>query len=175
MLKPIQNILFATNLTENCMQAFDFAAVLATRFQAKIILLHVMEQIPDYVEGRLRGLLGDEQWEKTMQTSRSSARERLIGKRSNSSIVQNALNAFCANVGIDEASCGYQSREIVVSSGDVVEDIISTSKDFDCDVIILGTRSGLVSKNSVGSTTRNILKKSAIPVVIVPADENAKE
>ena len=32
------------------MQAFDFATVLATRFRARIILLHVLEKIPDYVE-----------------------------------------------------------------------------------------------------------------------------
>ena len=78
-------------------------------------------------------------------------------------MIRNALNAFCANVGIDEALCGYQSREIVVSDGDVVEDIISTSKEYNCDVIILGARSGLVSKNSVGTITRTLLKKISRP------------
>ena len=52
MLKPLKAILFATNLSENCRDAFDFAASLATRYQATLVLLHVMEKMPDYVEGR---------------------------------------------------------------------------------------------------------------------------
>ncbi len=62
MLKPLDTILFATNLNENCRDAFDFTAVLATQFQAKIVLLHVLEKMPDYIEGRLQGMLGKEKF-----------------------------------------------------------------------------------------------------------------
>ena len=45
------------------MQAFDFAVILATRFQAKNILLHVLEKILAYLEGKLKGLLAYDQWD----------------------------------------------------------------------------------------------------------------
>jgi hypothetical protein len=38
MQDGIKTILFATNLTQACRPAFDFAAILALRFQAKLII-----------------------------------------------------------------------------------------------------------------------------------------
>ena len=98
MFKPINVILFATNLSENCRNAFDFAAALATRFQATMVLLHVVEKMPDYVEGRLQGLLGKAQWGELIDSQQKSAREALIGKKSTSRLIRDALSQFCSQV-----------------------------------------------------------------------------
>lgn len=168
MFKPLKAILFATNLSENCRDAFDFAAALATRFQATIILLHVMEKMPDYVEGRLQGMMGKQQWEAMVKSQQKSAQEVLIGKKSSSKLIQKALTEFCSQAGIDDDSCGYHSREIVISDGEVVSDIIAYSKKYECDLIIMGARQGLISKTSVGSTIKSVLRQSTIPVMVVP-------
>jgi nucleotide-binding universal stress UspA family protein len=168
MFKPIKTILFATNLSETCKQAFDFAAVLATRFQATIVLLHVLEKLPMSVEGQLKGMIGEKRWNDIIASHQQDARQILIGKQSSDSLIRQALNHFCSEAGIDDASCGYQSREIVIGDGEVVEDVIRYSKEYNCDIIILGTREGFISNNVIGPTIKSIMRKSTIPVLVVP-------
>ncbi len=168
MFKPIQSILFATNLSENCMAAFDFAASMATRYQATLVLLHVIEKMPEYVEGRLRGLLGEKQWREMAESHADSARQALIGKKSSSKLIREALDRFCIDAGIDDASCGYHSREIVIADGEIVEEVIAQSKKYKADLIILGTRDGFLSDNRIGQTIKSIMRNSKIPVMVVP-------
>ncbi len=169
MLKPLSSILFATNLNENCLAAFDFTAVLATQFQAKIVLLHVLERMPDYIEGRLQGLLGKDRWENLASAQENRARQQLIGKKSTNRMIQKALGEFCSSAGIDDDLCGYQSREIVVREGDLVDSIIDSSQKYDCDLIVMGAREGIVAKTSVGPTIKAVLRQSRIPVMVVPS------
>ena len=103
-----------------------------------------------------------------------NAQEALIGKKSSNKLVREALNQFCSQAGIDDASCGYHSREVVVSDGEVVEDIIKTSKEYDCDLIIMGAREGFLSKNSIGATIKSVMRQSRIPVMMVPPTEEEK-
>ena len=168
MFKPIKTILFATNLSETCRQAFEYAAVLATRFQAKIVLLHVMERVPKSVEGQLKAMIGDERWQEMVESQASDARQVLIGKKSSDAIIRKALMHFSTEAGIDDAGCGYTSREIVVSDGDVVDDVIRYSEKHNCDIIVLGTREGFLSTNTIGPTIKSIMRKSRIPVLVVP-------
>lgn len=169
MFKPLQSILFATNLTENCRPAFEFAASMAIRYQATLVLLHVLEKaIPDYIEGRLRGMLGEDKWKEIGEESSRSAKQFLIGKRSPSRLVQEAMEAFCSEAGIDDASCGYQSREIVVSQGDLEDEIIGQAQKFNCDLIVMGTHKGFLKSNTIGPTIKNVMRRSRIPVLVVP-------
>jgi len=168
MFKPIQTILFATNLSENCTAAFDFAASMATRYQATLVLLHVIEKMPEYVEGRLKGLLGEMQWKEMSQSHAVNARQTLIGKKSSSKLIREALDRFCIDAGIDDASCGYHSREIVVTDGEIVEEVIEQSKKYKADLIVMGTRDGFLSDNRIGQTIKSVLRNSKIPVMVVP-------
>ena len=104
MLKSVKTILFATDLTKRSVPAFDAATLLALTFKAKIVLLHVLEKLPDYVEGHLAGLLGEDQWDKIMHAHQSEVRQALIGKRSSSKLIRKALEHFCSEAGIDDAS-----------------------------------------------------------------------
>lgn len=170
MLKSIKSILFATDLSVHCMPAFDFAASLATRYQATIILLHVTEKIPGYVESRLKGLFGDQEFEKIAEDYEKSVQVTLIAKKSSSSLIKAALEQFCSEAGIDDNACGYHSREVIIRHGEVVDEIISQSVKHGCDMIILGGRKGLLGKTSVGSLIKEVLRRSAIPVLVVPPE-----
>lgn len=170
MFKGIDTILFTTNLTRNCVPAFDVAVILGLKFQAKIVLLHVMERIPDYVEGRLEGLLGEGHYKELMQSYENEVRQKLIGKRSTSKLIQKALERFCLEAGIDEESCGYQAKDVVIEDGDVVDSILKTAKEHDCDLIIMGGHEAAFLKKSVGGNIKSVLSKAKIPVLVVPAD-----
>ncbi len=168
MIKPIQNILFATNLSDDCLSAFDYAAAIATRFQATLVLLHVVEKVPQYIESRLKGLLGEKQWEETLSSQLSGVRQQLIGKKSSNALIQAALGQFCSDAGIDDSACGYHSREIVVTDGEVIHDIIKSAQDYKCDLIVMGTKEGFLSHNSIGSTIKRVIRQTKIPVMVVP-------
>ncbi|MFW5640630.1 MAG: universal stress protein [Thermodesulfobacteriota bacterium] len=169
MFKPISAILFATNLTDNCKPAFDYAASLATRYQATLVLLHVIEKMPGYVEGRLRGMLGEKQYREMAETQENNARQTLIGKKSESRLIREALEKFCIEAGIDDNTCGYHSREIVVADGEIIEEILEKAEKFECDTIIMGSRQGYISKGtSIGPHIKGVLRRSKIPVTIVP-------
>jgi nucleotide-binding universal stress UspA family protein len=173
-MKPLTSILFATNLTENCRPAFDFAASMATRYQATLVLLHVLEKIPDYVESRLRGMLGEEKWKEYVDSHEKTARDALIGKKSESRMIRQALEQFCAEAGIDDDSCGYHSREIVLTDGEVVEDIVTNAKEYNCDLIVMGAHQGFITGTSIGSTIKNVLRESKRPVLVVPPNPGVK-
>lgn len=168
MFKPIKSILFATNLSQNCMPAFEMAASMATRYQATLVLLHVLERVPDYIESRLRGMLGEKNYEQLVQKNSENARQALIGKKSSGSLIRDALDQFCTDAGIDDDSCGYQSREIVVAEGDLVDEIITRTKAHECDLIVMGAREGFLSDNSIGHTIKAVMRHSKVPVMMVP-------
>ena len=171
MIKDIKTILFATNLSENCMAAFEFASSLVIRYQASLIMLHVFEKEPEYVHRRLKRFFNDTQWDSLLEHQRKNvnkAREALIAKQSPGKIVQGALQHFCVSAGIDSDSCGYKSTETVVLYGDVVQEIITQADKFSADLIVLGARRGFISDNKVGHTIKSILRKSSVPVLIAP-------
>jgi len=169
MFKPISSILFATNLTDNCKPAFEYAASLATRYQATLVFLHVIEKMPGYVEGRLRAMLGEKQWREMAEAHEDNARQTLIGKKSDSRLIREALEKFCIEAGIDDTTCGYHSREIVVADGEIIDEILKNSEKFECDAIIMGARQGYISKGTaIGPHIKGVLRQSKIPVTIVP-------
>jgi nucleotide-binding universal stress UspA family protein len=168
MLKPIQTILFATDLTSDCQQALDFTIAMATRFQATIYLLHVIERLPENVQGRLKDLLGRHKWDDIVHAQKADVHRSLTGKTSVNTKVRQDIQNFCKVVGIDDAVCDLKSREIIISQGDIAENIVAHAKDNHCDLIVLGAKSGIFSKTSVGSIIKSVLKDSKIPVTIVP-------
>ncbi len=168
MLTTIKTILFATNLSETCRQAFDFAVVLATRFQACIVLLHVLEKVPESAAGYLKAIVGDARWKETVDSQEKDAHQTLMGMRSSTAMIHEALSRFCTEAGIDDAACGYASREIVISEGEIVENVIRCAEEYGCDLIILGTREGFLSHNTIGPTIKAIMRRSKIPVLVVP-------
>lgn len=169
MLKPIQSILFATDLTANCQQALDFSIAMATRFQATIYMLHVIEQLPEGVEGRVKDLLGRHKWEDIVNAQQADVHRSLTGKTSVNRMVRQDIQNFCKLVGMDDTTCEIKAREIIICSGYVAENIIAQADENTCDLIVLGAKSGIFSKTSLGSIIKSVLKDTKIPITIVPA------
>lgn len=168
MLKGIKTILFTTDLSPDARHAFIHAALLATEFKAKIVLLHVLEELPESVEGRLIGIFGSAKWNETLRQQSQDTHRILMGKVTDSEMVKTALNDFCSGAGITEKECGYVEREIVVKKGDVVKSILELVETKSCDVIVMGACKGLLSGRSIGHNIKGVMKKSPVPVLLVP-------
>lgn len=172
MLKPIRSILFATDLSPNCQPALDFTISMATRFHATIYMLHVIEKLPEQMGDRLKDLLGSHQWEEMVDSHKSSAHKSLVGKRPTNNVIREAVHNFCKQEGIAEDSCDFQSREIIISDGEIVEDILKNAEANECDLIVLGGHRNMFGKTSFGQTVKGVMKKSKIPVTLVPSEES---
>ena len=170
MLKPIDVVLFATDLTPGCQQAYEFAVAMAIRNKALLYILYIIEEIPESIEGRFKGLVGKHQWQALMQTKKDDIHKSLTGKRLSSQVLEE-IQDFCEKVGMDEDSCAFHSREVIISAGDIAETIIKNGAENECDIIVLGAQKGLLNRNSVGNSIKSVLKLSPIPVTVVPATD----
>jgi nucleotide-binding universal stress UspA family protein len=169
MLKPVNSILFATDLTANCQQALEFTISMGVRLNAVIYMLHVIENLPGDFSHQLKDLLGHHQWDEIASENMSTIRRSLLGKKATNPMIREKLRDFCRLVGVDEGTCDFQSREIIISTGDIVEAIIENATKNECDLIVLGAPEGFLSRNSIGQKIKSILKSSPIPVTVVPA------
>jgi nucleotide-binding universal stress UspA family protein len=169
MLKDIKRILFATDLSKECQNAYDYAVSLAMSCQGSITLIHVIEKPPITMETQVRNLLGEERYEHIMREHEKDTRSILIGKRKESDIIQSALFKFCEDTKDSHPGCYLQPDEILITHGDVVSEILSTARSRDCNLIILGGHQPkAVEDSSVSSVIKSMLRLSEIPVLVIP-------
>ena len=172
MSHPFSSILLATNLKPSCRQAFEIAAALAIRHQAALVLVHVLEQVPDYVQKNIETMLGKSAYEELSYKYESKARNFLIGKKSSNQFIHEALEEFCTVAGINDITCEGPSRHVVVTEGHPVGKIIETAQTYNCDLIIMGAREGFLVDNAIGSTIKAVMRSSRVPVMMVPPLES---
>ena len=165
-----KKILFATDLSNNCRHAFTYAAHLASHYCGKIIILHVRETTSESMELRLRVFLGEEQWEMLQSKHRHEARAAIIDKKSTLSTIHKALDTFSDTARNDE--CQYVVENILIKEGHVVETILQTAKEEGGDIIVVGSNKTMFTEsNSLGRRTKSLLKRSRIPVMVIPPVE----
>lgn len=150
-MAAIQHILVASDFGSSSARAVHIAAELATRFTARLTVLHVVpEPLPLYaVEAPL-----------PFELSTSEARERAA---------RHDLDAFLASLAKHAPLC-----EGVVRFGDPAREIVAHADETSCSLIVVGThgRHGL-SRLMLGSVAEKVVRSSPVPVLTVRADEPA--
>jgi nucleotide-binding universal stress UspA family protein len=159
MLPKIQKILYATDLSENSKRAFGYAASVAQSFGARLIVLHVVEPINPNTYMQISSMLGEAEWV-NLQMGRDSQLTEEIMKR---------LKLFCQDLQTDLSSFPLKEDQILIRKGLPVDEIIGLADDEGADLIVMGTHGyGLVKDALMGGTVRRLVRRSAIPVMVVP-------
>ncbi len=172
MVPEIKKILFTTNLSLNMRKAFDYAVSLADRYSGAITVLHVMEEVSHSSDVHIKSFLGDKQWQELQEAHEQEAKQILIGKRREGAMIKVALEEFCAAVQKDHDECEIMTDETIVARGNVVDEILAVSTDKKCDLIVMGYHDrGKFGEAVLGSTTRRVLRRSQIPVMLVRIPE----
>lgn len=144
-MKPLTKILTAIDFSENSECAFDYALTLATRFNAELTIIHVINEPVD-----LRGFyvphISFEQLEKEIEES-----------------AVKMMDAFCSSkLGT------FSNYKTVIVTGIPCDEITSAAAKMDASLIVLGThgRTGL-DRILFGSTAERVVRSAACPVLTV--------
>ena len=81
---------------------------------------------------------------------------------------RDALGEFCEAAKADLGEIEFSTDEIVVTSGNVEDEILAEAKNRDCNLIVMGYHvRGKLEEAILGSTTRRVLRRGKIPVMLV--------
>jgi nucleotide-binding universal stress UspA family protein len=163
IIPEIKKILYTTDLSRSARYAFSYAASIANPHGAAITFLHVLGPSPadDYVSD-LSAYLGNEKWEEI----RSKLEEETIND------IKARIDKFCERVTGEKDSCAFTVDEILVTSGNPVEEILREAEEGDYDMVVMGTHGhGTLADAMMGSTARRVLRRCSKPVLVVRLPE----
>lgn len=157
MTVAIKKILYATDLSPNSAFAFQYAADYADKHDAKIVILHVFEDLRQ-VDTTFKHYFTGDQLE-----ALSKNKDRTVEK------IRQRLGTFCENVRQDDPSCVFRVDQIEISEGYPANVILDKADEFGCDVIFMGTHGkGFVANAFLGSVAQKVLRRSRKPVFTIP-------
>lgn len=145
--RELKTILAPIDFSEPSRKAAAYAGAVARQFNAKVVLLYVMEPVvaPEYSAYALL-------------TSDVKVRNEMRKK----------LEQAAPDMGLDKAVLGG----VVVRQGTPFHEIVQESSDGKADLIVIATHgyTGL-KRVMVGSTTERVVRYARCPVLVVPAQE----
>jgi len=159
MIPKIKKILFANDLSYNSRFAFAHAACLAHCYDARVTVLHVLEEISESADISLGSYFGETKW-KLLKKDISQEAIDMLEKR---------VSRFCREVNEELGAHAFETDDIVVKRGKPVETILQEAKARTCDLIVMGTHGhGGFREAVMGSNSKRVIRQSKIPVLIVP-------
>jgi nucleotide-binding universal stress UspA family protein len=137
-------ILFATDLSESSLQAFDFALDLAHVLQSDIVALHTVNK-------RMLSAVEDAVGEEIHDLAIGQARQKLA-----------VIVAEGRRRGIEVTT--------LLTEGTAADEILRYAGNVDADLILLGiTRKSIVERALIGATAERVAREARVPVLCVPA------
>ncbi len=162
MVPQVKKILYASDLSDNSIPALGWAMIIADQHDARITFLHVIEEVSPHATQAIRSFMGEDKWEEMTIRHRNEANSK----------IENRIHRFCQNVESEMKACNAAVNESVITRGNPVEVILQEAASRDCDLIIMGTHgSGLFKDAMIGSTARRVLRRSKIPVLVIPLSD----
>jgi nucleotide-binding universal stress UspA family protein len=142
-----RNILLAVRVGDASLAAGRTAAWLARDLEGRITLLYVAEELRTIPEVALASALEED-----------AVRARMLAEARERALILGA-----------QALEGLPFS-VVVAEGEVAEEVARVAREIGADLVVAGTRGrGAISSVVLGDTTRDILRASPCPVVVVPA------
>ena len=167
----IKRIIFATDLSDTARNAFNYAVALADRFESELIVVHVIKKNTNYTTGIVRMGLGEDLYKDMEQKKAQSARDLLIGKRTEAHVFGEQIHQYCteAEQGL-KRSKPLKVTDMVIEAASISEEIMKLVAGQACDMIVLGHRKHHLLAGDLGEgTLKKVLKLATVPVMIVPA------
>ena len=158
----IKKMLFATDLSSVAEHAFKYAALLADALDAEVTVLHVLEKLRPNAELMLSAILDYDNLEELRAAAKPSLMER----------IRKHISGLCEDAVCRVSGCGFDPDRVIIEPGESVGISLKhiVSKRF--DLLVMGSRGhGVVEEFLIGGTTHKVLRKTTVPVLVVPEKE----
>ncbi|PHR27418.1 MAG: hypothetical protein COA36_09330 [Desulfotalea sp.] len=165
----IRRILYATDLTTTAPKVYQYVLYLAKQFNAEINCLHVVNKYSQDANLTLATYFSKEMQQEILQRETKDKLQEMHSR--------NHCTFIRQKLGLEDGLCpdelGLTINDKVVY-GNVEEQILKYSISMDCDLIVMGAH----EKSLFTFTTtlsKNIMKRSKVPVTVVPIAGERKE
>jgi len=146
-----QKILCPVDFSKTSGHAFVYAAAIAQQFEAELILLHVMEDVPLFT-----AYSGLPAMDVPPEVEKSARKD---------------LERLAASVGAGKAKV-----QTVIVRGKSHEAVLKYATEHNVDLIVIGKHGrSQLDYWLFGSVTERVIRRAACPVVVVPGPAEAKE
>lgn len=158
-LPNYKTILYATDLGENTRPVIRHALSIARMYNAKIIMLHVVEPMSSAMKAVVETYLTEIDAKKVQR----DGMQAVLGR------MKERLAKFCGEELESHSLKNARVSEILVVSGKISEEIIRVAEEHLADLIVIGKSTrNIMGSEVVGSVARRVPRYSHIPVIIVP-------
>lgn len=149
VIRPIQNILFATDFKEGSKRTFNYVLSLAKSMKARLTVFHALQPI---VVPYGSGWVPDENFFRELEESTNDV----------------------AKMWVTDAEAKGVSAQFKILSNvtSVSEEIISFAKDKSIDMVALSAQSGAFEASLLGSIARQVVRGAPCPVLVMRASQN---
>jgi len=163
MIPEIKKILYPTDLSENARYAFGYAVSLANHYDAKITVLHVVEEISSFARSMVEEIVGKKRWTETIKEKETEVLYSL----------KTRLEEFCTDVLREEPTFPFMIDKTIVVTGHPVDQIVRYTAELDVDLVIMGSQGkGGLADVTMGSTSRRVMRRCKKPVLVVRLQED---
>jgi len=166
MLPSITNILYATDLSKNALFAFRYAMALASASDAKIVILYILPMVDSAMEVPIITQMGEEMYYKLREEKSRQVIENIKKK----------LQDFSQKE-LQDAQCKAERvSSILAREGDTVDEILKAADTLKSDIIVIGAHGkGILSHTFLGTVPDKLLRRSRVPVLVVPIPKDAAD
>lgn len=161
--RKVSKILYATDLSPEAPQAYQYVLFVAKQFGADITCLHVLDKPSGEIASTLAGYLPiDKPKELTDKNLHDAMGEML--RRDEQDYIKKLVGS---GEETSPSELGIRSVQKVVY-GVVEDEILKQADKIGADLIILGAHRKPNSDKYFNSMSKRVLRKSKVPVTIVP-------
>jgi nucleotide-binding universal stress UspA family protein len=154
-LEPIEKIVIALDYNPTAQKVAEKGYSLARAMNAEVILLHVIVDEVYYSSLEYSPIMGN-----------STFARLKLNPMIDSDGLKNAAQAFLDQT---KQHLGDEKIQTLVKEGDFAEAISEAAKDFQADLIVMGSHSQRwLEKILMGSVTEKVLNNTTIPLFIIP-------
>lgn len=162
MLRKINTILYATDLSNTSSYAFRYAVCLARALDARIHILHAIEPLSQEAKLTL-----------TLFMQNADAREEAISRRRQSAefMLAERQDRFWAEMPADEQRLRDRISGMEIIEAFAAEAILRRAETLPADLILMGSHAHGISHTFLGTVAKRVLRRARIPTLIVPYSE----
>jgi nucleotide-binding universal stress UspA family protein len=166
MLPTIRTILYATDLDPRASRVFRYAVSLAQRYDARIVVLHVIAPLSAFAQSLVETCIEHEQAEEIHRRAREKVVEEIRGR----------LERFCSTELASDPLGRARVAEVRVLDGQASEVILTEAGRITADMIVMGTHQHtVIGEALLGSTAHRVLLKATGPVLLIRLADGKEE